>query len=102
MDNLKMISLADTVRMATPQQVVTWSARVITKYDYLEIGTNCTATLSRLRKRFCRRMTRAACRFDSALGGLGGGGSARCVGWQHPDGESDGDHSQSVVRNCHN
>src|SRR5256885_13588212 len=37
-DNLKMISLADTVGMASPEQVGKLVDAVISKYDYLEIG----------------------------------------------------------------
>src|SRR5580698_9019346 len=39
-DNLKMISLADTVGMATPQQVSELVGAVMAKYDYLEIGVH--------------------------------------------------------------
>src|ERR1700681_4588602 len=35
-DNLKMISLADTVGMANPQQITELVAAVMSKYDYLE------------------------------------------------------------------
>src|SRR5580692_5181830 len=39
-DNLRMISLADTVGMATPQQVGDLVGAVMDKYDYLEIGVH--------------------------------------------------------------
>src|SRR3984893_11900762 len=39
-DNLKMISLADTVGMATPEQVSELVTAVMAKYDYLEIGVH--------------------------------------------------------------
>src|ERR1700756_2310093 len=39
-DNLKMISLADTVGVATPDQVRELVGAVMAKYDYLEIGVH--------------------------------------------------------------
>src|SRR5258708_13763512 len=39
-DNLRMISLADTVGMATPEQVTELVGTVMEKYDYLEIGVH--------------------------------------------------------------
>src|SRR6202161_313700 len=39
-DNLRMISLADTVGVATPQQVSDLVGAVMSKYDYLEIGVH--------------------------------------------------------------
>src|SRR5246127_5220984 len=39
-DNLHMISLADTVGMASPQQVSNLVGAVMAKYDYLEIGVH--------------------------------------------------------------
>src|SRR4051794_31852474 len=39
-DNLRMISLADTVGMASQQQVGDLVGAVLSKYDYLEIGVH--------------------------------------------------------------
>src|SRR6202171_684909 len=39
-DNLRMISLADTVGLASPQQVSELVGAVMAKYDYLEIGVH--------------------------------------------------------------
>src|ERR1700756_2863548 len=39
-DNLHMISLADTVGMASPQQISDLVGAVMAKYDYLEIGVH--------------------------------------------------------------
>src|ERR1700729_466076 len=39
-DNLRMISLADTVGMASPQQISELVGAVMAKYDYLEIGVH--------------------------------------------------------------
>jgi hydroxymethylglutaryl-CoA lyase len=39
-DNLRMLSLADTVGMASPQQVSEVVGQVMAKYDYLEIGVH--------------------------------------------------------------
>src|SRR5258708_40182958 len=39
-DNLRMVSLADTVGVATPEQVSELVGAVMAKYDYLEIGVH--------------------------------------------------------------
>src|SRR6202044_3220448 len=39
-DNLRMISLADTVGMAAPEQIHELVGAVMAKYDYLEIGVH--------------------------------------------------------------
>ena len=60
-DNLHMISLADTVGMAVPQQISDLVGAVMAIYDYLEIGVHpCTAVPSTPPKRFLRPTTPAA------------------------------------------
>lgn len=70
--DIRQISLADTVGLATPQQVHELIAAVMDAYDYLEIGAhlhsappNATEKVLAAYKAGCRR-------FDSAIGGLGG------------------------------
>jgi hydroxymethylglutaryl-CoA lyase len=67
-----MISLADTVGVASPGKIREVVSAVMAKYDYLEIGVHlhgrpdeASAKISAAYEAGCRR-------FDSAIGGLGG------------------------------
>jgi hydroxymethylglutaryl-CoA lyase len=71
-DNLRMISLADTVGMASPQQVSDLVGAVMAKYDYLEIGVHLHSRPEQAAEKILAAYDAGCCRFDSALGGLGG------------------------------
>ena len=71
-DNLKMISLADTVGMASPQQIREVVGAVMAKYDYLEIGVHLHSRPEQAAERILAAYDAGCRRFDSALGGLGG------------------------------
>jgi hydroxymethylglutaryl-CoA lyase len=71
-DNLKMISLADTVGMATPEQVNELVGAVMAKYDYLEIGVHLHSRPDQAESKILAAYDVGCRRFDSALGGLGG------------------------------
>src|ERR1700726_1468330 len=71
-DNLHMISLADTVGMASPQQVSELVAAVMAKYDYLEIGVHLHSRPEQSAEKILAAYDAGCRRFDSALGGLGG------------------------------
>ncbi len=71
-DNLHMISLADTVGMATPQQVRDLVGAVMSKYDYLEIGVHLHSRPEHAAGKILAAYDAGCRRFDSALGGLGG------------------------------
>jgi hydroxymethylglutaryl-CoA lyase len=71
-DDLKMISLADTVGMASPQQVSDLVGAVMTKYDYLEIGVHLHSRPEQAAEKILAAYDVGCRRFDSALGGLGG------------------------------
>jgi hydroxymethylglutaryl-CoA lyase len=71
-DNLKMISLADTVGMASSQQINELVAAVMTKYDYLEIGVHLHSRIEEAGDKVLAAYNAGCRRFDSALGGLGG------------------------------
>ncbi len=71
-DNLHMISLADTVGMATPQQVHDLVGAVMSKYDYLEIGVHLHSRPEQAAAKILAAYDAGCRRFDSALGGLGG------------------------------
>jgi hydroxymethylglutaryl-CoA lyase len=71
-DNLRMISLADTVGMASPQQVSELVGAVMAKYDYLEIGVHLHSRPDQAADKILAAYDAGCRRFDSALGGLGG------------------------------
>ena len=71
-DNLKMISLADTVGMASSLQISELAGAVLAKYDYLEIGVHLHSRLEEAGEKVLAAYDAGCRRFDSALGGLGG------------------------------
>ncbi|MGA2390068.1 MAG: hydroxymethylglutaryl-CoA lyase [Candidatus Sulfotelmatobacter sp.] len=71
-DNLRMISLADTVGAASAQQVSDLVGAVMKKYDYLEIGVHLHSRPEQAEAKVLAAYDVGCRRFDSALGGLGG------------------------------
>jgi hydroxymethylglutaryl-CoA lyase len=71
-DNLRMISLADTVGMASPQQISDLVGAVMTKYDYLEIGVHLHSRPDQAAEKVLAAYDAGCRRFDAVLGGLGG------------------------------
>ena len=71
-DDLRMISLADTVGMASPQQIRDLVGAVMAKYDYLEIGVHLHSRPDQSVDKILAAYDAGCRRFDSALGGLGG------------------------------
>ncbi len=71
-DNLRMISLADTVGMATPEQIYKLVGEVMAKYDYLEIGVHLHSRPEQAAEKILAAYDAGCRRFDSAIGGLGG------------------------------
>jgi hydroxymethylglutaryl-CoA lyase len=71
-ENLHMISLADTVGLATPQQISELVQAVRTKYDYLEIGVHLHSLPEEAPDKIIAAYDAGCRRFDSAIGGLGG------------------------------
>jgi hydroxymethylglutaryl-CoA lyase len=71
-EDLHMISLADTVGMASPQQIVDLVGAVLSKYDYLEIGVHLHSRPQQAAEKIVAAYDAGCRRFDSALGGLGG------------------------------
>jgi len=71
-DDLKMISLADTVGVASPQQVSDLVGAIMAKYDYLEIGVHLHSRPEHAAEKLSAAYDAGCRRFDSALGGLGG------------------------------
>jgi hydroxymethylglutaryl-CoA lyase len=71
-EDLHMISLADTVGMATPQQIGELLGTVMDKYSYLEIGVHLHSRPELAAEKVLAAYDVGCRRFDSALGGLGG------------------------------
>jgi len=71
-DNLHEISLADTVGVATPQQISELVGAVMAKYNYLEIGVHLHSRPDQAAAKIAAAYDAGCRRFDSALGGLGG------------------------------
>jgi hydroxymethylglutaryl-CoA lyase len=71
-ENIKTISLADTVGAATPQQISDLVGAVMAKYDYLEIGVHLHSRPDQAVEKILAAYDAGCRRFDSALGGLGG------------------------------
>jgi hydroxymethylglutaryl-CoA lyase len=71
-EEVRMISLADTVGMATAQQIGDLVGAVLKKYDYLEIGVHLHSRPEQVAEKVVAAYDAGCRRFDSALGGLGG------------------------------
>jgi hydroxymethylglutaryl-CoA lyase len=71
-EDLRMISLADTVGIANTQQINELVSAVIAKYSYLEIGAHLHSRPEQAAEKVLAAYDAGCRRFDSALGGLGG------------------------------
>ena len=71
-EDLRVISLADTVGMATPQQISDLVGAVRDKYGYLEIGVHLHSLPDEASDKVLAAYDAGCRRFDSAIGGLGG------------------------------
>src|SRR5881392_3537622 len=70
--DVHMISLADTVGMASPEKIKEVVSAVMTKYDYLEIGVHLHSRPVEAASKVLAAYDAGCRRFDSAIGGLGG------------------------------
>ena len=71
-ESLRVISLADTVGLASPQQISELVGAVMVNYDYLEIGVHLHSRPGQAAEKILAAYDAGCRRFDSALGGLGG------------------------------
>ena len=71
-ESIHAISLADTVGMATSEQVREVVSAVLGKYDYLEIGVHLHSRPEHAVEKILAAYDAGCRRFDSAIGGLGG------------------------------
>jgi hydroxymethylglutaryl-CoA lyase len=69
---IQQISLADTVGLATPQQVGELISAVISAHDGLEIGAHLHSSRAGAAEKIIAAYGAGCRRFDSAIGGLGG------------------------------
>ena len=69
---ISTISLADTVGVATPQQIRDLVGAVQEKYGYLEIGVHLHSRPEEAAAKILAAYDAGCRRFDSAIGGLGG------------------------------
>jgi hydroxymethylglutaryl-CoA lyase len=70
--DIREISLADTVGLATPQQVRELVSAVKSVHDHLEIGAHLHSTRAGAAEKIVAAYDAGCRRFDSAIGGLGG------------------------------
>jgi hydroxymethylglutaryl-CoA lyase len=71
-EDLHTISLADTVGVATPQQICDLVGAIMAKFAYLEIGVHLHSRPDEAEDKILAAFDAGCRRFDSALGGLGG------------------------------
>jgi hydroxymethylglutaryl-CoA lyase len=69
---IKMISLADTVGLASPDQIRDLVSAVMEKYGYLEIGVHLHSRPDTAGAKLLAAYDAGCRRFDSAIAGLGG------------------------------
>jgi hydroxymethylglutaryl-CoA lyase len=71
-NGIEMISLADTVGLASPEQIWALLSAVMDKFGYLEIGAHLHSRPEHAAEKILAAYDAGCRRFDSAIGGLGG------------------------------
>ncbi len=71
-EGIKIISLADTVGVATPAQVSSLVAKVIKKFPGIETGVHLHSTNANWKQKLAAALDNGCLRFDGALKGIGG------------------------------
>jgi len=72
LQEIRTISLADTVGLASPEKIREVVSAVMAKYDYLEIGVHLHSGPDQAASKILAAYEAGCRRFDSAIGGLGG------------------------------
>jgi len=72
LQEIRMISLADTVGVAPPEKIREVVSAVMAKYGYLEIGVHLHSRPDQAAAKIVAAYEAGCRRFDSAIGGLGG------------------------------
>ena len=70
--DIRTISLADTVGLATPQQISDLAGAVMQKFGYLDIGVHLHSRADQAIEKALAAYDTGCRRFDCAIGGLGG------------------------------
>lgn len=70
--NIRIISLADTVGLATPEQISFALNTLIPKYPQTEFGVHLHSTLENREEKLIAAVNAGCIRFDGALKGIGG------------------------------
>lgn len=70
--NISIISLADTVGVATPPQISFACEALINKYPSIEIGVHLHSSLQNRKEKLDAAFNAGCLRFDGALNGIGG------------------------------
>lgn len=71
-EDVRMISLADTVGLATSEQIRDLVSAVLAKYNYLDIGVHLHSRPEQASAKILAAYDAGCRRFDSAIAGLGG------------------------------
>jgi hydroxymethylglutaryl-CoA lyase len=69
---IRMISLADTVGVAPPEKIKEVVSAVMAEYSYLEVGVHLHSRTDQAAAKIIAAYEAGCRRFDSAIGGLGG------------------------------
>jgi hydroxymethylglutaryl-CoA lyase len=69
---IRTVSLADTVGLATPEQIAEAMSAVCREFDHLEIGAHLHARRGEASAKVLAAYDAGCRRFDAAIGGLGG------------------------------
>ena len=69
---IQIISLSDTVGVATPQQISVALETLIPKYPTTEIGVHLHSTVNNFKEKLATAVAAGCTRFDGALKGIGG------------------------------
>jgi hydroxymethylglutaryl-CoA lyase len=72
LQEIRVISLADTVGLAPPEKIREVVSAVMAKYDYLEIGVHLHSRPDQAAAKIIASYEAGCRRFDSAIGGMGG------------------------------
>lgn len=70
--DIRSVSLADTVGLATPPQIAELVGAVVSKFDWLDIGAHLHSRREHAMEKVLAAYDAGCRRFDSAIGGLGG------------------------------
>lgn len=71
-EGIKIISLADTVGIASPSQIASLTKNVVASFPYIETGVHLHSTGNNWKEKIDAALQNGCSRFDGALKGVGG------------------------------